>query len=761
VPGDVLILLPGMLVPADARLIEGRDLLVDESTLTGESVPVAKATAPVARRDAPLAERTNLVFRGTAVTGGSGVAVVVATGGATEIGRIGALVAETRAPETPMQRQLEHMGRELAVASLGLCGVFFALGLWRGFNFLTLLKSTAALAVAAVPEGLPTTATTTLALGLRDMRRRNVLARRIDAIETLGAVNVICFDKTGTLTLNKMSVAAIVTADRRVEVTNGRFEAAGTAVIPDDDDVLRHMLRVAALCSDVEVNGSGSAYALKGSPTETALVEACIAAGIDVAALRRQYPVEARDYRAEARRFMRSVHTGSGGRKFVAVKGSPPEVLNLCAAYARNGGRQPINEELRAQVMRENDVMAGRALRVLGLAYADDAADAEQASLVWLGLVGMRDPIRPGTRAVMESFQQAGIKTVMITGDQSATAYAVARELDLARGRPIEILDGLDVSRTDPMLMAALAERTDAYARISPANKLEIVRALQQAGLVVAMTGDGINDSPALRAADIGIAMGEYGTDAAKEVADIVLEDDNLNSMVAAIAQGRTTSRNIRKATHYLLATNSSELFLMLAAVAIGLPAPLHPMQLLWINLVSEVAPALALALEPDEPDVMHVPPRKADARIIAGEDFARFIGEGAVLGGTSLGAYLYGVRRYGAGPQANTLAFSSLVMSQILHARACRSERYGLFQPGALPRNRHLDWAVNGLLAIQGIATLIPGMRSLLGMTALGAADAAVGLVAGAAPLFVNEAIKAARQAGVERRGALDRTGK
>jgi len=752
VPGDVLVLSPGMLVPADARVIEVRDLLIDESALTGESLPVEKATAALTRADAPLAERGNMVFRGTAVTGGSGLAVVVATGAATEIGRIRALVTDTRAPETPMEQQLERMGRQLVIASLGLCGGFFALGVLRGFNFLTLLKSTVALAVAAVPEGLPTVATTTLALGLRDMRSRNVLARRIDAIETLGAVNVICFDKTGTLTLNKMTVTAIVAGGRWIDLDAGRFRVGDQTVEAASDEALTHMLRVAALCSDVEVNGTGGSHTLKGSPTENALIEVCIGAGLDVNVLRREFPAEAVDYRTETRRFMRSVHTAGPGRKLIAIKGSPIEVLDMCATCSRDGTQHPIDDEFRTEVVRDNDKMAGRALRVLGFAYADGATRADGAPLVWLGLMGMQDPIRPGIRDIMTRFHRAGIKTVMITGDQSATAYAVARDLDLGGGRQIETLDGLDVAATDPKLMAALAARTDAYARVSPANKLEIVHALQQAGLVVAMTGDGINDSPALRAADIGVAMGANGTDAAKEVADIVLEDDNLNSMVAAVSQGRTTSRNIRKALHYLLATNSSEMFLMLAAVALGLPAPLSPMQLLWINLVTELAPALALGLEPDEPDVMEVPPRQRDAPIIAGPDVRHLLGEGLVLSAASLGAYLYGARRYGVGPRAGSVAFSTLVLSQILHARACRSDRYGVFDPGALPPNRYLNWAMGGLLAMQGAAMFLPGLRGFLGTAGLTVGDAGVSLLVAGTPLIINEAIKAGRAAGIDR---------
>jgi Ca2+-transporting ATPase len=752
VPGDLLVLAPGSYVPADARLLEAPRLSIDESALTGESLPVAKDSATLNLDKVPLADRVNMVHMGTQVTGGQGLAVVVATGAATEIGQIQRLVGEAAAPDTPMERQLRTLGNQMVWIAGGVCAGVFVVGLLRGYGVLQMLKSAISLAVAAVPEGLPTVATTTLALGLNQMRRQKVLIRHLDAVETLGSVEVICLDKTGTLTLNRMAVVAALTATERLSVGNGRFHTArGDERNPFEHEELLRLLHAAVLCNETELNGEHGAFRLHGSSTENALVQLALEAGVDVAALRARHPRLRVEYRAENRLYMSTVHA-AGDRRLLAVKGSPPEVLALCTRVIRAGQFEPLTDELRQRLLDENAHMAADALRVLAFAYAltDDEGAAED-SLVFLGFAGMADPVRAGVADLIGEFHRAGIETVMITGDQSPTAFAIGRALKLSGNDHLDVLESTHLDALDPQVLAALATRTHVFARVSPAHKLKIVEALQHAGKVVAMTGDGINDGPALKAADVGIAMGHTGTDVARTVADVVLEDDNLETLVVAISQGRTIYNNIRKSVRFLLATNLSEIAVMFGAIGLGLGQPLTPMQLLWLNLVTDIFPALGLALEPPEPDVLRLPPRDPRQPIIGAADFKRLGFEAATLSAGTLAAYGYGVARYGVGPQAGTLAFMTLTGAQLLHAVSARSEHLSVFSRERLPPNRYLTAAVGGSLALQA-ATLLPGLRGLLGLGAIGIADGAAIAAGAALPFLINEISKprAARASGV-----------
>ena len=754
--GDILILKPGSYVVADARLIEAQRLSVDESALTGESVPVSKVATPLNKPALPLGDRVNMVYMGTLVTGGQGLAVVVATGRFTELGKIQTLASEAEPPETPMERQLSQMGTQLVYVSGGVCALVFGIGLLRGYGLLEMLKSAISLAVAAVPEGLPTVATTTLALGIVNMRKHHVLIRRLEAVETLGCVQTICLDKTGTLTLNKMSVVSAHIGLRRVHIMDGRFLIGEEKIDPLSSEELVKLAQVCTLCSETEIEQQGEHYVLRGSPTENALVHMAISVGVDIGQLREQCPVLQVTHRAENRNFMSTRHSANGSCAdsngspfFVAVKGSPTEVLTMCDWYLTDDQRLSLTERERFLIEIENERMAGEALRVLGGAYGyrDDGKDAPVLQgLTWLGLIGMTDPIRQGVKEVIGGFHGAGIETVMITGDQSPTAYAIGKELTLSRNGHLEILDSTHFANIDPELLKALASRVHVFARVSPAHKLQIVQALQSAGKVVAMTGDGINDGPALKAADIGIAMGNTGTDVAREVADVVLEDDNLETMIVAVSQGRTIYTNIRKSVHFLLATNMSEIMVMFTAIAAGLGQPLNAMQLLWINLISDIFPGLALALEPPEPDVLSKPPRSPEEPIIKTSDFKRIAFESATLSAGALGAYGYGLMRYGVGAHANTLAFTSLTTSQLLHAVTSRSETQSVLGGGreeALPPNPYLKAALIGSFAAQALAFAVPGLRNLLGLTPLSVLDGLV--ISGSAllPFVVNEKTK------------------
>jgi Ca2+-transporting ATPase len=679
---------------------------------------------------------------GTLVTGGGGDAMVVATGYETELGRIQRLVGEAHAPETPMQRQLGTMGTQLAILSGAVCAGVFVIGILRGQSFLQMLKGAISLAVAAVPEGLPAVATTTLAMGIRNMGKRKVAIRHIDAVETLGSVQVLCLDKTGTLTINRMSVVAIALDGRQVDVRDEGFFADDRSLDPRKNEHLTRLLQLISLCSDSQVNGDGR---LDGTPTENAMVQTAIDGGVDVRALRRQHPRRQVQERAEDRPYMATLHATDEDQHLVAVKGSPDDVLGLCDYIQQDGDVVVLDADARERILAENDGLASKGLRVLGVAYAymDTGSFGSLERLVWVGLVGMADPLRPGMKQLMGTFHRAGIHTVMITGDQTATAYHIGKELNLSQGKPLQILDSTKLQKLDPKLLAGVVKKTHVFARVNPAHKLQIVQALQGSGQVVAMTGDGINDGPALKAADIGIAMGGAQNDVARSVADVVVEDDNLNTLVNAVSQGRTIYSNIRKTIHYLLSTNLSEIEMMLASITLGLGQPLNPMQLLWINLISDIFPGLALSMEAAEPDVLRRAPRASEEQIIRREDLLRMLRESGVITGASLASYLYGRMRYGAGSRSNTLAFNSLVLAQLLHAVPCRSDTHSIYSRGTLPPNPALRWAIGTSLGIQLLAMLLPGTRKLLGVTPLSLLDSMV--VAGGAgvPLLINEALK------------------
>jgi len=752
VPGDLLVLRPGSYVAADARLIAASHLSVDESALTGESMPAHKTTEVLEDADLPLADRTNMVYMGTLVTGGQGLAVAVATGPYTETGRIQILMGEARAPATPMELQLGRMGTKLAIMSSAVCAIVFLAGILRGYGLLRMLKSSIALAVAAVPEGLPTVATTALGLGIRSMRRHHVLVRRLEAIETLGSVQTICLDKTGTLTLNRMTVTRLFTSPYHMHVRDGRFACPNGEINPYGCEELLMLLHVGALCNESEVFGADGTYSVTGSPTENALIHLALNAGVNVQELRESFALVNIIHRSETRNVMMTVHSiRNSAKRLLAMKGSPPEVLAGCAWYMKDGARLPLSEDARSDIQAANEEMAGQSLRVLGLARSlSDSSlvllengDIAVRDMTWLGMVGMTDPVRHGVKDLIAGFHKAGIDTVMITGDQSATAYAVAKELDLAGGGDVRILDSRHLAGMQPEVLKGLTSGLHVFARVSPAHKLQILQVLQEQGKVVGMTGDGINDGPALKAAAIGIAMGHTGTDVAREVADIVLENDDLETMLVAISEGRTIYNNIRKALHYLLSINMSEIMVTTVSITAGLGEPLTAMQFLWINLVSDIFPGLALAMEQPEPDVLLRPPRDPAEEILQPASLKKMLREGAVISAGSLGAYGYGVARYGQGPRAGTMAFLSLTVGQLLHALTCRSEERTIFDKGRLAPNRYLTGALIGTFILQGVAMAVPGLRNLLGISRIGIVD---GLITGGGavlPLFVNEAIK------------------
>jgi P-type Ca2+ transporter type 2C len=750
VPGDILILRPGSLVGADARVIESWGLSVDESALTGESLPVSKHAEAMGPEQVPLAERENMVFTDTTVTGGSGLAVVVGTGSHTEIGMIQRLIGETTAPLTGVQAQLGQLGRSLGVASVALCGLVFLASLLRGHGLLATLRSVSALLVAAIPEGLPAVATSTLALGVQKLRRQGVLVRQLEAMETLGAIEVMCLDKTGTLTWNRMTATHIETASASIKIGEGGLPLSETGDGQGAERIeITRLLQIAALCNDASLQTADGGP--QGSPTELALLHLVEATGIQPESLRVELPLERTIHRSEGRALMTTVHQEANGNSFMAVKGAPEAVLECCSWYLSGDHRGALDDAIRRRFMTANAQMAGESLRVLGFAFRDGppSHDGDYSSgddskgLTWVGLVALRDPLRDNGAEVIAALHAAGIRPVMITGDQPQVARTIATALNIGNGRRLRVIKPKDAGGPGGQGGGGALAEADVFARASPRDKLKIVQAFQDAGRVVAMTGDGINDGPALRAADVGITLGQSATEVARSVGDLILLRDDLTGILEATALGRTTHENIRKSIRFLISTNLGEMFLVASATALGLPQPLTPIQLLWINLVTDVAPALSLAVEPPEPDIMVRPPPPRERKVLSGRDFPRVVGEATVMTTTALGAYLYGLSRYGPGGRARTLGFTSLVSGQLLHALVCRSDISGIFARRRPQPNLWLATSVFGALGLQAAAFFVPPLRSVLGLTRIGALDAAI--VGGAAvlPMLLAEARK------------------
>jgi Ca2+-transporting ATPase len=740
VPGDVLVLRPGTLIAADARLFADQGLAVTEAMLTGESLPVTKEADLVLAPATPLAERRNMVYRGTVVTSGSGSAVAIATGAETEAGRVQRLVATSEPPATPTHQQLARLGKRLAwlTAAAGLA--LFVCGRWRGAGALQMLRSAVSLAVASVPEGLPMVATTTHAIGVGALRERHVHVRRLDAIETLAAVSVVCFDKTGTLTKNRMSLAELLIGDTTIV-------PGPTGLLPPHSgskcQALRMLLETGALCSEAELARADDG-GIEGSSTEVELLRCAILNGIDVAALRRAKPLHKLQQRTASYRFMVTMHR-DGGSLLLAVKGDPKEILARCREELDEAGApRELAPARRAAIEERNEAMASKGLRVLGFAQghrAESAVDeADGASdMIWLGAAALQDPIRPDARELVDRLHRAGIRTMMLTGDQCRTARAVAEEVDLAEASALAIVDAQQVEELSAVELTATAHRTDVFARVTPAQKLKIVRALQASGAVVGMVGDGINDSPALRAAHVGLAMGINGDAAAREVADIFLDTEELAHLADAVEQGRTTHANIRKSLRFILSTNSSEVLLMLAASAFGLGEGLTPLQLLWINALTDVLPGIGLALEAPDPHALERGPPSPELPLLGERDVAALLGEGTTLAAGGLLAGLYAAARFGAGSaQMQSAIFGSLVGGQLLHALACRSPGENLLERSALKPNPTLTRILAGSFAAQAGAFLLPPLRRTLGLTALGLADALVVAAAGILPAVV-----------------------
>jgi P-type Ca2+ transporter type 2C len=772
VPGDVVLVEAGNYIPADMRLIESVNLKVEEASLTGESVPVDKVASVVLDKDIPIGDRKNSAFMSTMVTYGRGKGIVTSTGMHTQIGLIAQMLQSYESESTPLQGKLDQLAKWLGTACLVICGIIFVYGVLRDTNLsslfnngiiaywkaeqkdvVNLFMTAVSLAIAAIPEGLPAVVTICLAIGMQRMIRRHALIRKLPAVETLGCATVICSDKTGTLTQNQMTVLQGWVSGKRFKVTGegysptGQFLEGSTLFNPLRTPDTSLLLHGGLLCNDAHLEQAGQSqtegsWRIVGDPTEGALLVAAAKAGLWRKEAERELPrVQEIPFDSDRKR-MTTIHTSDGRvdneaklcftcPSIVAfVKGAPDVVLDLCDSVFEHDARVPLTDQKRKEVLEEVSGMASQALRVMGVAYRPLASipdtcssDTVERELTFVGLLGMIDPARPEVKEAARVARRAGLKSVMVTGDYKDTAEAIAREIGILTPGG-KVFTGAQLDQMSEEELVAQIDKLDVCCRVSPQHKTKIVDAFKAKGHVVAMTGDGVNDAPALKRANIGVAMGITGTDVSKETADMVLTDDNFASIVSAIEEGRVIYANIRKFVYYLISCNIGEILIIFLAMLFGIPIPLRPVQLLLLNLVTDGAPALALGLEKGESDIMERPPRPAKEPIINWEMRVGTVVQAVVMTAAVLLAYYWALNQYpGELEKAQTIAFATLCMSELLRAFTARSEHHGLFSIG-LFTNRWMLWAVGGSGLLVILAIYVPFLRPFFGTTFLGLRD-------------------------------------
>ena len=739
VPGDVILLEAGDLVPADARILECSRLQADESAMTGESIPVEKAPAEALAEDAPLGDWTNMVISGTLITAGRGTALVCATGMDTQMGHIAGLLLGDEGTDTPLQQKMGEISQTLSFLCLSVCAVTFGVGLIQGKRMLDMFLTAVSLAVAAIPEGLATVVTVVLSIGVTKMSQHNAVIRRLTAVETLGCTQVICSDKTGTLTQNKMTV---------VEHT-GPEGLLGTAM---------------TLCNDAVENPDGT---VQGEPTEAALVRFGVDSGLDKNRLEQEQPRAAEAPFDSSRKMMSTIHRMDNG--FIQyTKGAPDEVLRRCSRYEENGQMLPMTEEKRQEILAQNKAMADKALRVLAAAIRlwegglpkDDSPEYLEQDLCFVGLAGMIDPVRPEVKAAIQQCRTAGIRPVMITGDHKDTAVAIAKELGILDD-PSQAVTGSALDSLSDEELAKEVEKYSVYARVQPEHKVRIVNAWRKRGAVTAMTGDGVNDAPSIKSADIGVGMGITGTDVTKNVADMVLADDNFATIVGAVGEGRRIYDNIRKAIQFLLASNMSEVLGVFVATLLGFTL-MNPVHLLFINLITDCFPALALGLEREEPDVMERPPRPSDDGIFAGGLGWDIAYQGILITVITLVSYIIGhcmevgyfEMPKGVSDDGMTMAFLTMSMCEIFHSFNMRSQRRSVF---SLPSHNKVLWlAMIGSLLLTTVVLEVPFIANAFGFTPVSWTEYGIALGLAVLVIPVVEIVKACQRAHGRRKKQL-----
>jgi P-type Ca2+ transporter type 2C len=754
VPGDIILLDAGDSVPADARLVESASLQSNESALTGESVPAEKTTAAISAEQVSIGDRKNMLFMGTTITSGRGRAIVVGTGMNTELGRIARMLEDTVPESTPLQQRLAKLGTVMGIAACGIVTLVFAIGIWRGEDLLEMFMVAISLAVAAVPEGLPAVVTIVLALGVTRMSRRKAIIRKLPAVETLGTATVICTDKTGTLTKNEMTVTRVFTAGRFFEVTGSGYapegiflDQDGNDVSPLDDRNLALTLLGGLLNCDARLEETEKGHRIIGDPTEGALVVAASKAGLNRETVSENSPrLDEIPFDSE-RKMMTTFHQVNGQlRSF--TKGAPDLILGRCTGMLTQDGSSEMDDDSQRMLLEINSQLASQGQRVLALAdrlwteipdpLAPETAERE---LTFIGFFAIHDPPRDEAKEAVAICRKAGIRTVMITGDHLETAAAIARELDILRPGD-KSLSGDQLEQMSDEELKNIVNEVTVYARVSPEHKLRIVEALKSQGHIVAMTGDGVNDAPALKKADIGAAMGISGTEVAKEASDMVLQDDNFTTIVRAVEEGRTIYNNIRGTVQYLLSCNTGEIVTIFTALLLGFGSPLSPIQILWLNLVTDGPPALALGLEPPQKGIMDIPPRKPKEGLFSGGVGARILWQGAMIGLLSLTAYLLALRWGRTVEEAHTMTFVTMALSQIVHSFNVRSMNLSLFTIG-FGTNRSLIYAFLTSAAALLVVIFIPFLRGVFETVLLRPSDWALVLGLSLAPLVLVEISK------------------
>ncbi|MFN3547559.1 MAG: HAD-IC family P-type ATPase [Mesorhizobium sp.] len=761
VPGDMVLLEAGDRVPADLRLVKARNLRIDEAILTGESVPTDKTTRPAAL-SASLGDRASMAFSGTFVATGQGTGIAVATGAASELGRISSMIGAVEQLATPLVRQMNQFARQVTIAVLAASVLVFAYALYvQGYAIDDAFMTVVGLAVAAIPEGLPAVMTITLAVGVQRMARRNAIIRRLPAVETLGSVSVICSDKTGTLTRNEMMAGALVVADGTVAVTGAGYEpegafedAAGKTIDPQADPVLAELTRAAFLCNDAELREVEGQWTVAGDPMEGALVSLALKGGLDPAAARAAYPRRDEIPFDARHRYMATLHQPADGDAVVYVKGAPERIIHMCAGIAARDGDRPIDHVVWEEAVHR---MAENGRRVIAVARRTmpagttdiEPADVEHG-LVFLGLVGLIDPPRPEAMDAIAECRRAGIRVKMITGDHAATARAIARELGLADDP--KAYTGGDLDESGESQFGKLAREGSVFARTSPEHKLRLVESLQSNGDVVAMTGDGVNDAPALKRADVGVAMGRKGTEAAKEASEMVLADDNFASIVAAVREGRTVYDNLTKVIAWTLPTNGGEAFTIILAIAFGLSLPVTAIQILWINMVTAVALGLTLAFEPTEAGAMARPPRRSREALLSGRLLWRILFVSALMVVGTMGIFSFALNEGHSVEMARTMAVNAIVVMEIFYLFSVRYVHgSSLTWQGVLGTPAVL-LGVAVVVAAQFAFTYAPPLQAVFGTEAVGLTDGLLVVAVGVALLVIVEIEKrlaAAWQAG------------
>jgi len=755
VPGDVVELEAGDNVPADSRVVwVTSNFSVHEASLTGESTPVMKTVSALEEKEIALADRANMLYMGTSVVSGKARAVITDTGMKTELGKIAGMIQGIEEETTPLQKRLEQFGKWIVYVCFVLVGLVFLLEWLRGGKIIDVFLTAVSLAVAAIPEGLPAVVTIALALGVQRMVKRHALIRKLPSVETLGCATVICSDKTGTLTKNEMTVQAIFAGDELFSVTGIGYEPKGEILLdgkpadPAARPELKKVLECGVLCNGAELRKTENGFSIIGDPTEGSILTAAAKAGIVKETLETRVPfVEEIPFDSDRKKM--TIIRKSGPRTIAYVKGAPDVLLNNCVSLEERGAARAMNEADRLRILAVNDDLASRAMRVLAVAYRDleDTQEAYQADtvekdLVFAGLIAMIDPPREEVKLAMEKCSAAGIKTVMITGDHKNTAVAIARQLGFFKNDSMA-LTGEELDRLDEEAFKKEVARIPVYARVSPEHKLRIVRAWRGRGEIVAMTGDGVNDAPAVKEADIGVAMGITGTDVTKEVSDMVVTDDNFASIVSAVEEGRGIYDNIKKFIHYLLSCNAGEILVMFTASLVGLPAPLLPIHILWVNLVTDGLPALALGVDPVDKKIMERPPRPANEPVVTGKRAVLMVTQGAFIAFCSLLAFVLVllVEKEGL-VRARTAAFIVLSCSQLFHSFNCRSMTESVFSLGIFT-NKKLVAANLISFGLQVAAVYVPFMQTVFKTENLSAFDWALVIIISSFPLCIMELVK------------------